>query len=186
MLVKEIIEATASIVGRKDVSDYLSLGKESSEETLSTVNKLVGLLNMIIGELAGTFIQMIEREKVTAKDGKIYYTDLSQQPIEILKVFLADGNEIGYSQTAEFISVNNNSSLIVEYAYLPPSYDVNSKIGSFETDIPKSLLIYGLCAEYCICTGAFDEAVLWHDRYVDAVKDARKVRNCKIKGWCWA
>ena len=76
--------------------------------------------------------------------------------------------------------------LIVEYAYLPPSYDVNSKIGSFETDIPKSLLIYGLCAEYCICTGAFDEAVLWHDRYVDAVKDARKVRNCKIKGRCWA
>lgn len=185
MLVKEIIEATASVVGRKDVSEYLSLGKECSEDTLSTVNKLVGLLNMIIGELAGTFIQMIEREKVTAIGGKIYYTALSYQPIEILKVRLADGTEVEYSQTAEFIKVNSES-VIVEYAYLPPSYDVNSKIGSFETDIPKSLLIYGLCAEYSICTGAFDEAVLWHDRYVDAVKDARKVKNSKIKGRCWA
>ncbi len=185
MTIKEIIDATANVVGRKDVSEYLNLGKEGSEDTLLTVNKLVGLLNMIISELAGTFIPMIKSESVSAKNGRIYFTDLSCKALEILKVLLPNGTELNYSQNAEFISVPADN-VIIEYSYVPPAYDLTSTIGYTEKEISKSTLIYGLCAEYCICTGAFDEAVLWHDRYVDAVKETRKVKNSKIKGRCWA
>lgn len=184
MTVKEIIDATANVVGRKDVSEYLNNAKKESEDTLLTVNKLVSLLNMILSELAGTFIPMIKSENVFVNNGRVYFTDLSCKALEILRVLSPNGREINYKQTAEFISVSADK-VIIEYSFVPPTYDLTSTIGYTEREVSKSTLIYGLCAEYCVCTGAFDEAVLWHDRYVEAVKETRKVKNSKIKGRCW-
>ncbi len=183
MTIKEIINSTAKIVGRKDVVDYLNLGTQNSTDTLETVNKLVSLLNMIIGELAGTFIPMVKTETVTVTDGKIYFKDLNLQPLEILDVYEGE-IPLKFIHYPEYIKVKG-STVTVKYSCVPPVYDIDSTVDYSETDISKTALIYGLCAEYCICSGAFDEAVLWHDRYVDCVKETRKIRNSKIKGRCW-
>lgn len=183
MTIKEIINSTASVVGRKDVVEYLENGRESSSDTLDTVNKMVSLLNMIIGELAGTFIPLVKTEDIRVNDGKIYFKDLSFQPLEILDVYEGD-NPVKFVHYPEYIKVNGTSVKVV-YSCIPPVYDINSSIDYSETDISKTAFIYGLCAEYCICSGAFDEAVLWHDRYVSCIKETRKLKNSKIKGRYW-
>ena len=181
MTVKEIIKNTALIYGREDVVNYLNGSTIKGEDTLPTVNILVGLLNLVVSELAGTFIPMIKQETVTVTDGKIYYKDLSERIVRILNVYSVNGGETDYGTSVEFIRVKENS-VIIEYEYVPPRYGLEDEIGYTEKDVTAAALSYGLCAEYAISLSDFDQAVAWHNRYVDAISNLRKVKNVKIKG----
>ncbi len=185
MTIKEIISTASTVLGRQDVYNHLNKTPSNDQETLKTLDTMVNLVNMVISELAGTFIPMVKIEKISSNSTKFYYTDLSEKPLEILCVYTENGSPATYNQTAEYLQTNNFSA-IVEYSYAPPKYNINSQIGYKEEQISSSTLVYGLLAEYCIVIGAFDEAVMWHDRFVDGVKEKRKVKNSKIKGRCWA
>lgn len=185
MTIKEIISTASTIVGRQDVYNHLNKTATTNNETLQTVEKMVNLINMVIEELAGTFIPMVVKQKMTSNSGKFYYVNFSKKPVEILGVYSEKDQPINYNQTAEYLEVNCNT-VYVEYSYIPPVYNVNSEIGYDNNQISPSTLVYGLLAEYCVVMGAFDEAVMWHDRFVSGVKEKRTVRNSKIKGRCWA
>ncbi len=183
MTIKEIIKSTANVVGRKDVVEYLDGDGSSSQDTIPTTYKMLSLLNMIINELAGTFIPMIKTETVKINEGKIYFKDLSFQPLEIHDVYEGE-RSLDFVHYPEYIKVSGSNVKVV-YSCVPPMYDINATIDYSEKDVSRTTLIYALCAEYYICTGSFDEAVLWHDRYVESIKQKRKIKNYKIKGRCW-
>lgn len=181
MTVKEIIKNTAFSAGREDVVKYLDGNTTSKgEDTLPTVNLLTGLLNLVISELAGTFIPMIKQESVQTSDGKIFYADLSERAVKIIGVYNQNGNDIDFVKTAEFIKVNPGT-VIVDYEYIPPNYGIDDTIGYTEKEVTSSVLSFGLSAEYAISLGDFDQAVMWHKRYVDAISELRKIKNVKIK-----
>ena len=185
MTIKEIVSTASNILGRQDVYNHLNKTPSTDEDTLKTAETILNLINMVISELAGTFIPMIKKENVTSTTGKYYYSAFTQKPIEILGLYDADGNSINYEQTAEFVKIDN-SSVVIEYSFIPPKYDMNSKVDYTDAQISSATLVYGLLAEYCIVIGGFDEAVMWHDRFIDGVKEKRKVKNASIKGRCWA
>lgn len=176
MTIKEIISTASTILGRQDIYNHLNKTATSDQETLQTVDRMLNLANMIIGELAGTFIPMVLKEKVYSDSQKFYYTNFSQKPLEILGVYDDNDSKIYYSQTAEYLYAGSNS-VTVEYSYVPPKYNINSEIGFKRNQISPSTLVYGLLAEYCIVMGAFDEAVMWHERYVEGVKEKRTVKK---------
>ena len=47
-------------------------------------------------------------------------------------------------------------------------------------------LAYGVLAEFCLTEARFDEAVMWHERYVNAVNLLLKPKNTRIKGRTFA
>ncbi|MBR2448717.1 MAG: hypothetical protein IKB30_01205 [Clostridia bacterium] len=181
MTVKEILITTSTMLGREDVTAYLNGDVDSAgENTLPTINVMVNLLNLVIGELAGTFIPMVKSEKISTNNGKVYYTDLTERALEIKNVFDFSGTRVSYRQTAEFIAVSCDN-VIVEYEYAPPNYGLDDKIGFTEKDVALGTLAYGLAAEYSISLEDFDQAVMWHKRYVDSIAEHRKVHNATIK-----
>ncbi len=181
MTVKDILKATCAMAGREDVLDYLN-GKNvsPSEDALSAVNIMTALANLVIGELAGTFIPMVKCERVTATDKKIKYADLSERCIRVLAVYNDNGDKIYYKHTPEYMLVNENT-VTVEYEFNPPNYSLEDEIGYREEDVSTATLSYGLSAEYAISRGSFDEAVMWHERYVDSISAKRKIKNSTIK-----
>lgn len=185
MTVKEIIKTSASLLNREDIVAYLE-GDDSKvgEQTLPSINTFVILLNLVISELAGTFIPMRKKETVIVENGKIEYSILSERPLKIINVFDVKGDEVNYSDEAFFIKVESGTKQI-EYEYAPPNYDLNDTIGYLESDISIGALAYGLSAEFCICKGAFEEAVMWHNRYVESVNKRRMVKNASIKERSW-
>ena len=181
MTVKEILKTTSAMLGREDVNAYLSGDTEAvGENTLPTVGVMVNLLNLVIGELAGTFIPMVKTETAATNDGKVYYADLIERALEIKAVYDLSGDEISYKQSAEFIKVNADK-VLVEYEYAPPNYGLEDEIGYTEKDVTAGALAFGLAAEYSISLGSFDEAVMWHKRYVDSIAEQRKLRNVTLK-----
>ena len=181
MTIKDILKATCAMVGREDVLDYLNGNTSTTgEDTLDTVNIMTALANLVIGELAGTFIPMVKRESVVVSDRKVRYADLAERCLRVLAVYNANGEKVYYKHTPEYIVVDE-STVTIEYEYNPPNYDLNSEIGYREEDISTATLSYGLAAEFSISRGSFDEAVMWHERYVDSVSAKRKLKNSTLK-----
>ena len=185
MTVKDIVKSSAMLLSREDICDYLS-GNQGGigDDTIPTLNTMVTLLNLVISELSATYIPMVKREQVEFTGGKFYYTALNNTPLRVIKVYDINGREISHTENALFISANIDKA-IVEYEFVPPNYDLEETIGYGEKDISQSALAFGLASEYCICKGAFDEAVMWHKRYVESVNAVRKIENVKLKARSW-
>ena len=180
MSIKEMLKLTATIIGREDVKSYVEDGAILLEDTVSLTEKLVALSNLVVQELSATFIPMIKKEKVTAKNFKVRYDGLAGSIVQIKNVYDINGNKISFAQTPEYISVNN-SQVIIEYECIPPNYALSDEIGYEESDVPQVLLSYGLASEYYVSTGRFEQAVMWHERYVDGINSLRKTKNVNLK-----
>lgn len=182
MTVKEVLKTVSAMIGREDAISYLNgstLGV--GEETAPTVNLMANLLNLVISELSATFIPMIKTETVTTQNGKVFYASLKENAVRIIKVYDADGKELSIKSNAEYLETEKNT-VTVEYEYAPTSYGLTDTIGYTEKEVSLSTLAYGVVAEYSISQGNFDEAVMWHKRYVDSVSQMRKLKNVTVKG----
>ena len=181
MLIKDIILVASSLLGRQDVKFYLEEGSYEDYSTLTTINNFIACTNLVINELACTYIPMVKTEKVNTSNGKIYYYSLTETPLEIKDVFDDYGNSLLYVIHHEYVDVGLNE-VNVEYNYIPSTYGVNEKIGYEERDINARAIAYGVCAEILLMERAFDESVMWHDRFMQELSFICTPKNAKIKG----
>ena len=185
MKIKDVILAVCTYLNKTEITDYLS-GKNDvpSAEVLMQVDILTRLTNLVVNELACSFVPMKTREKVNVVNGKVLIASLTKSALKILsvtdetgvqKTFIVDGeNVLTYGDTVE-----------VEYSYLPENYGLDCVIGYADNDVPLSVLSFGVCAEYCLTEWRFEEAVMWRERYSDALKSFTLPSSKKIKGRAW-
>ena len=180
MNLKDVIKLSAVYLGRENVLKYLDGNLGSSHDVvMSQVDTLTRCANVVISELASTFIPLIKREKVVAINGKLYYSAFSETPLEILGMY--DGEEQEeYKILPEYIEVKK-TILTVEYKYLPPNYGLTDEIGYSEQELPLRILAYGTTAEFCLTEKSFDESVMWRKRFSDAIAMMFAPKNRKIK-----
>ena len=127
---------------------------------------------------------MYKKESVTSQNGKVFYADLSQTAVEIIGVYDNDGNKIDCTFSHEYFEVGQKQ-VIVEYEMVPPNYNLGENVGYSEKQVAPIILSYGLAAEYYVSTGRFEQAVMWHKRYTDAINSMRKIKNINIKNRCF-
>lgn len=186
MIVKEILLSTATCLGREDIVAYLNGNTENvNEETINAVSVMVSLINIVLNELAATYIPMVKTEGLAFSANKFLFADLSENIIEVEDVFDDYGNKVNYKISGEYLVADIKTG-VIKYHYLPKNYDLNDMIGYRETDVCKMTLVAGLAAEFSISEGLFDEAVMWHNRFVDGVSAQTKPKNVKTKSRCWA
>lgn len=182
MTVKEIIKNTAAMIGREDVIKYLEEGEKASvgKDTLASLDILTRLLNLVVNELACSYIPMVKVENADSNDGKIYHKDLSETPLRILGVYDEQGKSVDFAVDSIYTKTVRGK-VKVEYSYLPTVYGIDEEIGYSEKDVSISVLCYGLAAEFAVSQGLFDEAVTWHGRYADGVAAKCLPKNKRIK-----
>ncbi len=166
MTIKDIVRLSAVYLNRDSVVEYLDGGEDVG--ALYAVNTLVTCANVVINELATTYINMTVTDKVNAVKGKINFSSLSQTPLEILGVYDIDGDKLWFSVCGDYIKTSERA-VAVEYKYLPPNYGLTDKIGFTPTQTPIRMLAYGVVAEYCLIERAFDEGVVWRNRFNDTL-----------------
>lgn len=183
MTVKDIVKVQAMLVGREDVVDYLS-GKTDNPDTatLATVDLMTRCINLTISELASTYIPMVER--FVSQGTEIFFSDLTDNILEILSVTDSFGNRKKYKFSPEKISGLNKGD-VLEYSFLPPNYGLDERVGFSESKVPIRLLAYAGASEYCLTERAFDESVMWRNRYVSELSELIKPKNCEIKARRW-
>ena len=170
MTVKDIIKKSAELLNMKDVLLYLNNVENSpSQETLATVSSLTGLSNLVLNELAVTFVPMTTTETKIVTNGKLNFSSLTKTPYKIISVCDEYGESVFYTLTPTAIKVSLRT-VVVTYAYIPSNYGLTDVVGYTESEISSRLISYALCAEYLITVSAFDEAVMWRKRFTEELE----------------
>ena len=215
MQLKEIIKNACLMLGKGEVVKYLeseiddgyddgwyeddyypdygdgefgeSTNSSTGTDTLETVNLMVNLANLVINELACTYIPLITQEQVFFSNGKAFYKNFNKKAVKILGVYTLSGNALDFADKTEYVMVSSkiNETLIIEYQYTPNNYALNDEIGYTEKDVSARVIAYGVASEICISEGNFDQAVMHHKRYVDEISLLTMPKNATIKQRSW-
>lgn len=185
MKVKEIICAAAGLLGKETVAAYLS-GESTSAGTgvMNEINSGVRLLNVLLCEIAGSYLPMIKKETPEVKDGKIYYADLSEKATRIREVLDEAGNPQFFAIHSEYV-LPRNVPFAVVYEYLPPVYGLTDEIGEFEKSVSAAVLAFGLAAEICLAEGRYAESVMWRERFCDGLSAVVIPKCARAKSRCF-
>ncbi len=184
MTVKEIIKTGASLLGRGEIVSYLDSGEDTDNVILANVNLMTRLVNLVISELADSYVPMVKTEEIATDGGKIYFKDLSENFLSVKQITDTKGRKIDYKIYNEYILVSR-TAVILEYNFAPSNYGLEDKIFYQEKDIPLRVIAYGVIAEFCITEGSFDEAVMWHKRYAESIEKLCLPTNKRVaqRGW---
>ena len=184
MTVKDVVKVQAMLLGMEEVVDYVS-GKVSVTDsaTKEATDIMCRCVNLTISELAGTYIPMTSSFSATKEE--IEFKDFPHSVIEIIEVTDQTGKPKKFDFTPLKISGLKLGD-IIEYAYLPKEYGMDDEIGYTETEVPIRLLAYASSAEYSLVERAFDEAIMWRNRFVEELKTVLKPKNFKIKARRWS
>ena len=185
MTIKDVIKISATPLGEKRVLDYLDGRSEGDGETLTKVDNLTRCANLVISELAFTYVKMYKTERVSAVGGKVEFSALSEKILEVVKVEDAQANSLYYQIKPTYIKLNAQT-VDITYAYTPSNYGLTDQTGYTGKEITARTLALGVNAEYLLIEREFDQSVMWRDRYVKAVYDGIKPKNGKIKQRKWA
>lgn len=186
MTIKDIIKSAATFLNLTDVTEYLNSASPSpavATATASAVDSLTRLSNLVISELAASYIPMICAETVQTSNGKIVFANLTHNVTRILSVKNQFGHDAEFKLFPEYLNVFGGE-YTVEYEYAPANYGLNDSVG-FKNDVTAALLGYGVAAEYCVTQGRFEEAILWRKRYTAGVERIALPKSAKMKGRCW-
>ena len=184
MKIKDIIRSACLYLDDGETIDYLdSPSGQAAQSLLSKINAYTNFANIVIEELAAGYIPMTYKEDLSASGGKINFADLTFNATRVLNVKDACGKELPFEIYPTFLKVGA-SECSVEYEYAPANYGLNDTVG-FKGEVSATLLSYGLCAEFCVKEGRFEEAVMWRKRYTDGVEKAVLPKNAKVGGRCW-
>lgn len=187
MTVKDIVKKVAVFLDRKDIIEYLQTGAtENYLSVLEDVNLLQNCYNVVGEEIASLYYRFKATEKFSPNlDGIIKLADFSNNPLAIISVKDDKGSKVNAKILPTEI-ITDLKTVTVEYYYVP-SYKKLDDISDFQgTTITDRILCYGILTEYYLIKGGFEEANLWHGKYINALKNGTLLGKSKtLKGRVW-
>lgn len=188
MKVKDIIKDVAVMVGKNEIIEYFNYNVMETDYILEAVNTMTYLVNLVINELACTYIPLEKEETIKLSNGQIEYSKFSEKVVKIIEVRDFSKKALDFEDNLEYLSLGSkigDGEVIVKYNYMPANYGIEDTIGYQEKDISSREIAYGVASEYCINQGLFDLAVIFHERYVQSISKHFFPKNNKIRNRSW-
>lgn len=182
MKLKDVLLTTSMYLGREDVICYLQNPNDTldNNNTLSLVDSLTRCANLVINELATTYLPLVKEEQMMAQNGKIRYDELSERATEIVEIVDEYGNKVNFKVFAEYVEVYK-TKLTVKYKYIPSNLDLNDDVGYEETKVPIRVLAYATASEFCLIEKGYQESLMWRNRFCESLSNLITPKNYKIK-----
>ena len=73
-----------------------------------------------------------------------------------------------YPTYMAFAKKDNRTHCFVRYCYVPQEKTIDG-ISEFDEGVFKDILKYGVCSEYCLLQGYYEQASLWTEKYKKAI-----------------
>lgn len=182
MELKEAIQLSLTYLGDEDAS----VNNKTAQHP--RLKLLVKCANLVIKEIVTDYIPLIETEETETSDGKINYEKLLHRVLEILSVKdMKTGISTNFRMNpTECILENKNiQKAEVRYSYLPVDIDIDEQCPVSPLVSAKTLAL-GICAEYSLIEGMYEQSVMYSDRFKEDMRTAiRKKGEIKIKPRRW-
>lgn len=153
MTVRKVIEESAEL-----------LGVEFTDKNLEF---WLNAYNNVENELSMDYFPLRAVDKVLITENKVKYGDLKRTAWRIMGVHDCDNHELKYKLYPTYMAFakkDNGKHCFVRYCYVPKEKKIDG-ISEFDEGVFKNTLKYGVCAEYCLVQGDFEQASLLTERY---------------------
>lgn len=148
-----------SVIGecllKMGLQDFTSKNKQSDTEK-ELIEALLGALNIAYREVACEYLPLIEKERVSFKDGQLAVSDIGRRILYPIRVTVGDGVK-SFKVYPDKIVADIDGEATLEYAYVPSlPFTITSAINDLR--LTQSALSDGTLAEYYFANKVFDLA----------------------------
>lgn len=182
MQLKEAIQICLTYLGDEDASINAQTAQHPK------LKLLVKCGNLVIKEIAAEYAPLIAEEVVDVVDGEIRLDSLLHRASQIRKVVdEASGleSDFYYTPTACVLSNKNVKRAAVKYSYMPLEIDIEEECPISPIVSAKTLAL-GICAEYSMISGMYEQSVAYSDRFKEDMRSAtRKKGEIRVKPRRW-
>lgn len=148
------------------------------------LERLRHAFEVVLNEIAYEYVCFPKTETVVITDGKVHFGRLTEQVIEPLSL-TKDGKEVKFKTKLNCIYAPDGEYEIT-YAYLPKLEDGTTKLPYAGARVSERALALGVCAQYCLMAGRYNDAVEFDSQYKDALNSMKKTfikRKVKKRRW---
>ncbi len=182
MQLKEAIQICLTYLGDEDA------GINSQTAQHPKLKLLVKCANLVIKEIAGEYLPLIEEEVVDVKDGRFSFESMLHKVCEIRAVVDEQSglaSDFYHSPTHCVLTNKDVQRARVKYSYIPLDIDIEEECPLPPLVSAKTLAL-GICAEYSMISGMYEQSVMYSDRFKEDMRTAtRKKGEIKIKPRRW-
>ena len=182
MQLKESIQICLTYLGDEDASINTQTAQHPK------LKLLVKCANLVIKEIATEYVPLIEEETVEVQDGKISFEGLMHKVGQIRKVQDAvSGIRSNFYNTPTHCKLLNDGvkRAKIAYSYIPLDIDIEDDCPLPPVVSAKTLAL-GICAEYSMISGMYEQSVMYSDRFKQDMRTAvRKKGETKVKPRRW-
>lgn len=178
MKLKEMIEICLTYLGDED--PIIS----SSTKSTAKIKLLVRCANIVIKEIASDYLPLLETNKCIVNNNEVEYSMLGKRVREILSV-KSGGVEVDWKAMPSKIKVDCEGEVDIKYSYLPTDIELDDEC-DVDVRVSPVCLALGTCAEYLMIDGAYEQAVMMNDKFMDSIAIAcRNNKEKRIRGRQW-
>ncbi len=174
--VKEVLIAAANHLGiAASVQAYFNgMNLMDTEE----VDALLRCFNLVESELAFDYLPLYVEEEVETETGVVYYSELSNAVVRVVKVEDEWGNDSPFRLFPEYLKTQGGR-VKIRYAYAPTPKTLTGE-SDYRLYASVRLFSYGVAAEYALAQGLFEDAAVWDKKYKDAITAAYRAKPCRV------
>lgn len=189
MKVKDILETSLVFLGKHELLQTAVFDESITEELTEAQEKEIGFLvrcfNLIYKEVSADYLPLMYDEKIKFAEGKFELSNLTQNILDIFKLYDDHENSISYKLFPDHIKANAEIANIT-YSFIPEDLNLDDEVLLFGGKILPQVLSYGIAREYCLISGDHKEADIWEKRFKDGIfVEMRRKSQIKIKPRRW-
>lgn len=183
MKVKDVILKAAAEIGvLEQATASFAGGTANTDKETAT---LLRCFNLVENEVALDYLPLRAEDILESPLGVVRFAELSNTPARILSVTDEWGNPLKFKLFPDFLKTQAGK-IVVLYTYSPKEKTADED-SDFSLFVGERALAFGVCAEYFLACGLYEQAAVWDAKYKDALKAAmRSQKNRVISSRRWA
>lgn len=169
MTVREILSLASQFLNKEDdfKADILASGTTINSDNFK---ELFNALNIVYSEIATDYFPLMIEEEIDIQNNKIYFDDLTKNVKDIYSITSIDKSISYRFKTFEnYLNVFAAGRVTITYSYIPKQLVIADDIPTFSGKISARTMAIGVVAEYLYISRVFDEAEVWHKRFVESI-----------------
>lgn len=186
MQVRDCVAFAAEVLDAQNAVKYLKSGETNDYNNVSdTIETLLKAYNAVADEIARDFIKLTRSESFSVTGGEVRYGAFYDNPLKILSVKNVSGSEANAKICPDKIATDEGE-ITVEYVFAPSARGLDDESDFTYTEIGERTIGYGVAAEYALMRGMYEQAVIYNEKFIAAMKNALfRRKKPKVKGRAW-
>ena len=186
MKILDVIIDGASLLNLTlDQAVLMSVTQENEKDVLRDNPNIASLFNLLkfsIRELCTNYVPLSTKRKVQVVNGK-YPVAMLNNFIRVENVY-KEGSPIKYKVVNRSILLDRSGEYEISYLTYPEICSMFDEL-DFAENLNSDVIVFGLCAYYCLSHGLFTDFEQFHERYIEKANSIKTLKIFEIPFRRW-